>query len=117
MAYPSIIYRTRAEALAAGARRYLSRSICPRGHLAWRFTSTGNCITCTRRAGRRALAARGFVALQFDVRPGLWGEFREMLAAFQGFDTSGPPEVWVQVPEAVAEDFRAAVGPMVEGCG
>jgi 5-methylcytosine-specific restriction endonuclease McrA len=37
---------TRAQAKAAGAKRYFNGKPCPTGHIAERMTSSGRCITC-----------------------------------------------------------------------
>jgi 5-methylcytosine-specific restriction endonuclease McrA len=41
---PAII--SRAEAKAAGSKRYFTGDICSKGHLAERLTSNGNCVVC-----------------------------------------------------------------------
>ena len=39
---------TRAEAEAAGAKRYFTGKLCPKGHIAERYTTKGTCIACLR---------------------------------------------------------------------
>ena len=39
---------TRAEAKAAGAKRYFTGKPCPKGHISERYTSKGTCIACLR---------------------------------------------------------------------
>lgn len=44
----ALILRTRAEAKAAGLKRYCSGAKCHKGHLAERYTSTAQCVECKR---------------------------------------------------------------------
>ncbi|WP_332116067.1 HNH endonuclease [Azorhizobium caulinodans] len=39
---------TRSEARASGLKRYFPGSMCPRGHIAERTTSNGECVVCSR---------------------------------------------------------------------
>ena len=42
---------TRAEAQAAGLTRYYTGHVCPNGHRAERYTSSGSCVRCADLAG------------------------------------------------------------------
>jgi hypothetical protein len=51
---------TRAEALAAGKKRYFTGKPCPRGHVAERYASKGNCAACLRLQPKNLEAARAY---------------------------------------------------------
>lgn len=49
-----ISHNSRADATGAGAERYFTGSVCSRGHMSDRYTSTGNCVEChVMRMGKR----------------------------------------------------------------
>jgi hypothetical protein len=51
---------TRAEAKAAGLKRYFTGKACPKGHLAERYLSKGNCIACLQSQVRDREIARAY---------------------------------------------------------
>lgn len=63
--------RTRREAKAKGAKHYLTGKSCPHGHVAPRFTSTGNCTVCQRErvAARPPELARRYTAQHAERHP------------------------------------------------
>lgn len=49
-----ISHNSRSDATGAGAERYFTGSVCSRGHMSDRYTSTGNCVEChLMRVGKR----------------------------------------------------------------
>lgn len=63
--------KTRAQAIEAGDIRFYNGKPCPKGHLAERFTTGGNCVECQRESAER---------LREKVREGRLARARQILA-------------------------------------
>lgn len=58
--------QARAEAKAAGQKRYLTGNPCPNGHLAERYTSTGSCCKCIEESTKRQ-AGVGYFKKRYET--------------------------------------------------
>lgn len=45
--------KTRGEAIDRGEKLFLSGRVCPRGHIPWRYTGSGDCVACAKERAAR----------------------------------------------------------------